>query len=582
MSEAKPNLRRPASLERTKGRMRVLGVGFSVAFAGLGLRLVEIVLSEAPGQPIAALASTTSSNPTTRADIRDRNGDLLASAVKVSSVHADPNLIGDHQAAAEGLASVLEGVDAERLAANFAKGQRFVWVKRHIAPHEQRALLDLGIPGVTITFEEGRIYPDQALMSHVLGYVDHDNNGLAGVEQALNSELSGRVSGSRVNNGVLELSLDSDVQHAVRDEINHAMTRFRAAGACGLVRDIRTGELLALSSLPDFDPNHPAANPKTNLKNRCTGEVFELGSLFKVLTAAMSIDSGWVTLSKSFDASEPLQIGRYRVRDYHAKERVLSVPEIIAHSSNIGIAKMAFEAGGKLLQQDYLKRFGLMDRLEIELLERRTPLLPPRWPDITTATIAYGHGIAVTPAHFLEAASAVIGDGTRIPTTIIKRDPVSLLKRERVVSETTAKDVEWLLWLTVAKGTGSGAASDAYFVGGKTGTADKIRVDRKGYRERDVISSFFGVFPIENPRYAVLVVLDEPRGDAETMGFHTGGWTAAPTASNIIDRIGPILGIAPSEPKAGQEFWSRLEIKPAWDGYHNRMEDGFAAIRPSG
>ncbi len=566
----------------SRGRLRLVGVVFAIGFVSLGIRLVDMVGDNSRGAASAAAAGL-GETPAIRAEILDRRGNLLAGNIEIPSVAADPSLIGNKELAAAKLAAVLRNVDAGELAQTLARGQRFAWVKRQISPVEQKAVLELGIPGIFFVSGEHRIYPSRQLASHLLGFVDLDNNGLAGVEHALQTRLSGGPRGAAELSGrPMQLSLDSRVQHAVRDELRRSTSSFRAQGGCGIVRDIKTGELVALVSLPDFDPNAPQTAAAERRKNRCSGEVYELGSLFKIITAATALDSGAVTLWDKFDATEPMRIGKYRVSDYHAKKRWLTVPEIIAHSSNIGAARMAFAAGGKERQLEMLERLGLTVRPEIELVERGAPLMPERWPDITTATISYGHGIAVTPLHFVEAVSTLIGDGTRIPTTLVKREPDWQADGERVVSDATVRDMRWLLWLTAAKGTGENGNSDSYLVGGKTGTADKVRVGRRGYQDRAVLASYVGVFPMEAPRYAVLVVLDEPKGNEATFGFRTGGWTAAPTVGRIVDRIGPLLGLKPSKDSAEAQFEARLEVRPAWDGYHSRTEEGFAAVRPSG
>ncbi|MEO1019953.1 MAG: penicillin-binding protein 2 [Pseudomonadota bacterium] len=567
---------------RARGRLRVVGVLFAIGFISLGIRLVDMAGGGLQGH-VRAEAAVTGPEPAIRAEIRDRRGQVLAGNVEIPSVFADPRVIADPETTASLLAAALRDVDASELLKIFEHKRRFAWVKRQITPGEQQALLELGIPGVSFRYGEHRIYPTRHLASHVLGFVDLDNKGIAGVEFALQDRLENTIDGATGKPlGPLDLSLDARVQHAVRDELHQAVSEFQAQGGCGLVRDIKTGELVALVSLPDFDPNKPQLATANSRKNRCAAEVYELGSLFKVITAGMALDSGAVTLWDRFDATEPLKIGKYRVRDYHAKKRALTVPEIIAHSSNIGVAKMAFAAGGRERQQAFLKALGLTERPVVELGERGAPLMPQRWPDITTATVAYGHGIAVSPLQFLEAASTLVGDGTRVPTTLLKRDADWQFEGTPVVSPSTVRDVRWLMWLTAAKGTGAKGNSQTYLVGGKTGTADKTRIGRRGYSDRAVLASYLGVFPIDEPRYAVMIILDEPKGNERTFGYRTGGWTAAPTVGRIIDRIGPVLGVAPSTPMAATRLEDLLEIRPAWDGYHGKTEEGFAAVRPAG
>jgi len=347
------------------------------------------------------------------------------------------------------------------------------------------------------------------------------------------------------------------------------------------VLDIRSREVLALVSLPDYDPNRAERASSEARRNRCTADVYELGSLFKVVSAAMALESGEVSIYDRFDASESLRIGRHRIRDFRGHQRWLSLPEVFAFSSNIGTVKMTFAAGGSEEQKPFLDSLGLFERPVLEIPETTRPLVQQRWPDIVAATVSYGHGISVSPLQFTEAVATLVGDGKRLPATFVRRDPEALPalleQAPTVVSERTIEDLRWLLWLTVERGTGANGGVEGYMVGGKTGTADKPTGSRRGYDGRAVISSFVGVFPADDPRFAVLSVLDEPQGDAETWGFRTGGWTAAPVVSRIIAQAGPVLGVPKKVPETEVAFTDRLEVMPVMNGRTRRMEDGFAA-----
>ncbi|MDF1587484.1 peptidoglycan D,D-transpeptidase FtsI family protein [Marinimicrococcus flavescens] len=538
------------SLSRARGRLRFVGCVFAVAFASIAIRLVDMlpeepVLREAPAQ--AAV------NPRARPPILDRNGTLLATDLKVASVYADPSLIRDLEGTARKLSQVLVGVEAEPLLRRLRAGKRFAWVKHQITPREEEAVLRLGLPGVAFQFAEHRVYPKEATASHVVGFVDIDNRGLGGIEYALDS---GSLA-DRDRTEPLRLSLDLRVQHAVLDEMRGAMDRFQAVGACGIVMDVRTGELLSMVSLPDFDPNHVDKAGSEQRKNRCSGQTYELGSLFKIFSTAVALDSGRIKISDRFDATRPLRIGRHTIRDDHAKKRWLSVPEIFMYSSNIGTAKMVFDAGGGEAMKDFLGRLGLLERGSLEVPELASPQVPSRWPEVTTATVSFGHGIAVTPLQFVEAMATLSNDGARVRPTLLRVDDPAAVPRTPVVRPEVVDDVRWMMWLTVAEGTGSRAGVDGYLVGGKTGSADKVDYERGGYRKNAIIASFAGVFPIEDPRYAVLVMLDEPRGDKGTYGFRYGGWTAAPVVSSIISRAGPLLGVQPSTREAGEIMEAR-------------------------
>ncbi len=557
---------------RARRRVRLLALAFMLAFAAVGARLFEIQrLAPAPRPEIVARGAKRLA---VRREIVDRHGRLLATNVRTLALAVDPARLPDPEEAARQLAAILEGVDAARLRERLRPERRFAWVKRRLSAREQQAVQELGLPGIIFVPTVRRVYPQRALFAHLLGAVGVDGQGLAGAEGGLDRLLR---AGDEA--GPLALSVDLRVQQALREELQDGFRRFRASGACGLVMDVRSGELLALVSLPDFDPNaYGGARPEQR-RDRCTGSVYELGSLFKLVSVAAALDSGAVTLRDRFDARMPLRIGRHRIDDDHARRRWLTVPEILAFSSNIGTVQMIFAAGGAGRERRYLERLGLAGPLAIELVERERPLFPRRWPDIVAATVSYGHGIAVTPLHFAQAVAALAHDGRLRPATLLAggRAPTrGVLDNPRIID-----DLRWLMWLVVERGTGTRAQVPAYLVGGKTGTADKP-APGGGYRSGQVVASFLGVFPVEDPRYLVLVLLDEPKGDRSTFGFRYGGWTAAPVVARVIERIGPLLGVPPSSAEARARFAARLAITPAFNGRTGRMEDGLAALDAGG
>jgi cell division protein FtsI (penicillin-binding protein 3) len=555
-------------------RLRVVALCFAVAFASVGLRLVDMVRDKDVAEVLPRAAGEAGPDAR-RADIVDRNGQLLATNLRVPSVFADPSLMPNIDRAADRLAWVLPGIDAGELKRRLRAAKRFAWIKHEVTPVEQAAVLSLGIPGVGFRNTEKRVYPRERLTSHVVGFTDRDNQGLAGVEYAMQDRL---VGGAAAGKEPLALSLDLRVQQIVHDELRDAYERFRAQGAASIVLDRETGELLSLVSLPDFDPNRVDRATIEGRKNRATGNTYELGSLFKILSVAMALDSGKVRMADTFDATTPLRIGRHTIRDDHAKKRWLTVPEIFMYSSNIGTAKMVFTAGGADPLKAFFDRLGLMQRPTLELPELAKPQLPRRWTDATTATASFGHSIAVTPLQFVDAVATVAGDGTRVAPTLLKRQPGEPVSRERLVDARTAQDLRWLMWLTVAKGTGTRAVTPGYLLGGKTGTADKVDPVHGGYLRGSVLASFVGVFPIEKPRYIVLVMLDDPRGDGGTYGLRYGGWTAAPVVSHIVSRIGPILGVAPHEPGAEAQFLDRLAGSRPVAARTQRKEERFAVV----
>lgn len=555
-------------------RLRIVAVCFTLAFASVGLRLVDMAVGreEAEEPPRAAGEAGPDAR---RADIVDRNGELLATNLRVPSVFADPSLMPDIDRGAERLASALVGVDAGELKRRLRAAKRFAWIKHEVTPIEQAAVLGLGIPGVGFRNTEKRVYPRERLAAHVVGFTDLDNQGLAGVEYALQDRL---VGGAAAGKKPVALSLDLRVQQIVHDELLSAYTRFRAQGAVSMVYDRVTGEMLSLVSLPDFDPNRVDQATVEGRKNRATGQTYELGSLFKIVSIAMALDTGKVRMGEMFDASTPLRIGRHTIRDDHAKKRALSVPEVFMYSSNIGTAKMVFAAGGAEPLKGFFDRLGLMQRPSLELPELARPQLPRRWADSTTATASFGHSIAVTPLQFVDAVATIAGDGTRVAPTLLRRQPGERVEARRLVDARTSEDLRWMMWLTVAKGTGTQARTPSYLIGGKTGTADKVDPARGGYMHGSVIASFVGVFPIEAPRYVVLVMLDDPRGDKSSYGLRYGGWTAAPVVREIVSRIGPILGVEPYSPAAEARFQERLAVTQTIAARTQRKEDRIAFV----
>lgn len=559
------------------GRLRLLALCFGLAFISIGLRLVDMATAE-PRTVATSPRAAEDGVELRRAAILDRNGELLASNIVTLSVIGDPLMMNDPEAAAIALARVLDGVNAAELNARFARGGRFAWVKRQISPAEQAAVLELGLPGIGFELGERRVYPRGREAAHVLGFTGIDNQGLAGIEYGLDERLRG---GADLGKPDLALSLDRRIQRIAHAATAAGVDRFAATGACTIVLDIRTREVLALVSLPDYDPNRAERASAEARRNRCTADVYELGSLFKVVSAAMALESGEVSIYDRFDASESLRIGRHRIRDFRGHQRWLSLPEVFAFSSNIGTVKMTFAAGGSEVQKPFLQSLGLFERPVLDIPETTRPLVQERWPDVVAATVSYGHGISVSPLQFTEAVATLVGDGKRLPATFLRREPETLPalleQAPTVVSERTIDNLRWLMWLTVERGSGANGGVEGYMVGGKTGTADKPTGSRRGYDGRAVISSFVGVFPADDPRYAVLSVLDEPQGDAETWGFRTGGWTAAPVVSRIIAQAGPVLGVPRTALATEVAFADRLEVMPVMNGRTRRMEDGFAA-----
>jgi cell division protein FtsI (penicillin-binding protein 3) len=525
------------ALEAGRTRLLVAGALFSVAFIAIGLRLADVTIVKPAGEPKLAATKRTPAFAAGRADIVDRNGVLLATSLSTASLYANPHQVLDAREAAAKLTRALPGIAAAEVMGKLTSDRSFVWIKRHLTPQQQYAVNAAGIPGLYFQREERRVYPQGRVLAHVLGFAGTDGNGLAGIEKSFDDVLRSGVS-------PLRLSLDSRVQHVLHQELEAAVTRFRAEGAAGMVMDANTGEIIAMVSLPDFDPNLPNAIPPKAAFNRSTLGVYEMGSTFKIFSTAMALDAGTTGMKRGYDASKPIRIARFVISDFHGKNRWLSVPEIFIYSSNIGAVKMALDLGTQR-QQEYLRRFGLMTPATIELPEVGAPLIPSPWREINTMTISFGHGIAVTPVQLAQATAAVANGGVLPHATLLASLKDEPPKGKRILKEQTSRDMRRLMRLVVTEGTGGKAEAKGYVVGGKTGTAEKT--GGAGYRAKALVSSFAGAFPINDPRYIVLVIVDEPHGNARSQGYATGGWVAAPVVSNVVRRAAPLLGVAPQD-----------------------------------
>ncbi len=532
-----------AALASTRGRLMVVSLAFLLGFTILIGRLAEVTMLR--DGVVRGPAQVTDNTSLSRVDITDRNGEILATDLRGTSLYADARVIWDPIEAAQSLARVVTGLDVEAVARKLSTHQAFVWIKRDLSSRERDQVHDLGIPGLYFRDEPRRVYPNGRTAAHVLGYVSVDNRGLAGVEHGLEETISDKTRDGHP----LALSLDLRVQHAVQDELASAMANFRAIGGVGIVMHVDSGEILALCSLPDFDPNEGVSAPKDGLFNRATLGVFEMGSTFKTFTTAMALDSGKVTLTTRYDARKPLQVGRFTISDFHPENRWLTVPEIFMHSSNIGSAEMALDVGTDA-QKAFLAKMGFMQPLVTEIREAGNPLMPRQWHDLETMTVGYGHGIAVSPLQMAAGGAAIVNGGKLVHPTLLRRPSDETVAFTRVVSEETSRQMRDLLRLVVTSGTGTKADVLGYPVAGKTGTAEKARGG--GYAHTKLLSSFMGVFPAQHPEYLVLIILDEPQGTKQTFGFATAGWTAAPTAGNVIRRIAPLLNVpvTPTDPGA--------------------------------
>jgi cell division protein FtsI (penicillin-binding protein 3) len=542
-------------LDRSGARIRTVALGMFAAYAALGVKLVVLGVSHDPPQTLKEAADQAVSGA--RPDLIDRNGEILATDVKTMSVFAEPNRIIDKDEAVELITAVLPDVDAKELRERLGSKKGFVWVKRQITSKEQAEIFHLGLPGVGFLPENKRVYPNGPIGAHVLGYVDKDNVGIAGMEKYLDEQslTDPHVPGFVVDPESLKpvrLSLDLRVTHALRDELMAGMDRFRAKAAAGMVVDVNTGEVIALESLPDYDPNEPIDAQDPTKINRINVGVYEMGSTFKALSLAMALDSGKVNLGSHINARDSLRYGRFTIHDFHATHRVLTVPEVFTHSSNIGAARLALMVGVEG-HKAFLKKMGQLDRLRTELPESAEPLVPKRWGELNTMTIAFGQGLNVAPIQAVMAVCALVNGGKIMPPTFLPRTQEEAEKiSHRVVSEQTSESMRYLMRSNATHGSASFANIPGYYVGGKTGTADKIIHGH--YSQNRVFTTFMAITPADKPKYLFLTIYDDPQPAPEDHGYHTAAYNAGRVAGALIRRVEPLEGVPPSKEAPNQPF----------------------------
>ena len=544
-----PDLARRSAMTRTRRRLRVAAAGFAVLFLTVvaKLTLATVIQPRLPKQD-AVLAPPTAAAPAPmaaaaaapghRATIIDRNGQPLAISLPSVALFADPRQIIDPADATRKLKKVLPRIDDAAVLRRLTDtAHQFAFIERQITPREELAVNGLGIPGVDFRPTEVRRYPMGPVVAQVLGGVDIDNHGAAGVEKSFDRRLE-------TDPADLRLSIDVRVQAVVREELSKAMAEFEAIGACGIVMDVNTGEVLAMVSLPDYDPNDYRTTTDDQQLNRAVTGRYEPGSTFKLQTAAMALDGGIVHIWDEFDASRPIHIGHFTITDFEGKHRWLYLPEVLAYSSNLGAAHIALDVGAER-QRAWLRNMGMLERPPIELPGAVAPQYPApaNWRETTVMTVGFGHGIAVEPLQVVRGTAAVANGGILVRPTILALPPDAQPEGVRVMQESTSMVMRKLMRLVVTEGYGKAAEVPGYFVGGKTGTAEKVGA--AGYRKHTNVSAFISVFPMNAPRYAVYMMLDEPHGNKSTYGYATAGWVSAPAAGRAIARIGPMLGLLP-------------------------------------
>ncbi|WP_332066053.1 peptidoglycan D,D-transpeptidase FtsI family protein [Bartonella sp. CB189] len=560
------SVRRPSS-----GRARLLFslLCFLILYGIMGACLISYgikggQIEEAKGPLVFPLAA--------RPDIVDRNGRLLATDIKTYSLFAEPRRIIDVDETIELLSTVLPNLNWRETYKRLKRKSNFSWIQRGLTPMQRTKIMALGIPGIGFRTEIRRFYPSGSVTSHILGMVNVDNQGIAGMEKYIDDAgLSVlRVAGLATESSLkpVQLSIDIRVQTIVHDELMKAMKRYKAIAAGAVILNVHTGEVLAMASIPDFNPGNPVEALKSNRLNRMTAGTFEMGSIIKSFTTAMALDSGLFHLNSIIDASRPLQASQnYFIRDFHGKNRPLTLWEVFIYSSNIGSAKEALEIGVDG-HRDFLKRLGLLDRMKTELPEVAHPVVPRHWYDIHSMTISFGHGMATTPLQTAVGAAALMNGGQLIPPTFLKRTKVQALKHAKLVlrAKKTSQDMRYLYKLNSSIGSGRNAKVEGYRIGGKTGTAEKV--DNGKYSKTKNFNSFLAAFPIDDPSYVVLTIIDEPQPE-DGKKSATAAMNAGPMLANIIRRSASFLGIKSDfkkeyEPILGTNSNERYGVIKKW------------------
>jgi cell division protein FtsI (penicillin-binding protein 3) len=533
-----------------EGRLLVLGLAFLVLFATVGTRMAVLASTE-PQEPRAE----TTGNPIIgqRADITDRNGRILATNLETHALYAQPPQMIDPVRCARELARIFPELDEATLLRDFTSDRKFLWIRRQISPEQMQAVHDIGDPGLLFGPRELRLYPNGPVAAHVLGGAGYGREGVdsaevigtAGVERFFDARLRDPAAEGEP----LTLSIDLTVQAAMEEVLDGGMQIMNAKGAAGILMDVHTGEILAMASLPDFDPNDRPAAPLTGdqsdnpLFNRALQGVYELGSVFKIFPVAQAMDLALIDPETMIDTRGPLTWGRFRINDFRNYGAALSASDVIVKSSNIGTARIALMLGIDR-QRDFLGRLGFLAPTSVEMVEAPTgaPLLPRDWSELSMLTISYGHGLSTSPLHLAQGYASIVNGGTRVSATLLRQEAPVI--GERLISPAVSARAVDMLRQTVSRGTASFADVEGYEIGGKTGTADKPRASG-GYYDDKVIATFAAVFPASDPQYVLVVTLDEPVETSGPEPRRTAGWTAVPVAAELIRRTAPLLGLRP-------------------------------------
>ena len=531
---------RKATGGKARTRIVMTMAVFFTLYSTIAGRLVYLGLQN-PDLSDGPQSRVTASRP----DIVDRNGEVLATDIKTASLFAEPRRIVDADEAIEKLSTVLPEIDYEQTYRKLKSGAGFVWLQRQLTPKQQADIMALGVPGLGFRTEKRRFYPSGETSSYVVGLTNIDNQGISGMEKYIDEQgLSDlQASGLAIPKDLkpVRLSIDLRVQHVVRDEIAAGLERYRAMGAGAVVLNIKTGEVMAMASVPDFDPNNPYNAQDKDRLNRMSAGLYEMGSTFKSFTSAMALDSGKATMNSRFDASHPIRVGHQAIHDFHGKNRVLSLPEVFLYSSNIGSAREA-ELVGIEGHREFLHRLGILDRMQTELPEVARPTEPKVWKQVNSFTIAFGHGVSTTPLQAAVGCAALMQGFLIQPTFLVRSEEEAMAVAKRVVSDKTVEGMRYLYTLNAEKGSARNARAPGYRVGGKTGTAEKVINGR--YSKDLNFNTFVAAFPMDDPQFLVFTIADAPHPEKPGM-TDVAANNAGVIAGNIIRRSAAMLGVKP-------------------------------------
>ena len=534
-------------LDKSGFRLRLIGLAFLCVYGVIDAKLIKLGLSKEAPAGLKAAASDAVSGA--RPELLDRNGEVMAQDIRTMSVFAEPRRLIDKDEAVELLTAVLPDVDATDLRKRLGSRKGFVWVKRGVTDKQQQEVFRLGLPGVGFLPENKRIYPNGPVGAHVLGFTNTDNQGIAGIEKWVDNQGLGDLKGAGFDVTPqdlkpIALSLDAKATYAVRDELAKGVARFKAQAGSAAILDVNTGEVIAYVSMPDYDPNNPVDALKPDHINRLNVGTYEMGSTFKAISNAMALELNKVTLRSTIDARDNLRYGRFTIHDFHATHRVLTVPEVFIHSSNIGTAKMVMMVGVEG-HKAFLRKMGQLTRLQTELPETASPQIPAHWSELNSMTIAFGQGLNVTPLQAIMAVGALANGGYLVKPTFLKREgPDPREESLRVIRPEVSESLRYLMRVNATLGSAKKIDIPGYFAGGKTGTADKII---HGHYAKDrVNTTFMSIVPADKPKYLFFVMMEDPQAAEGTYGYHTAAWNSGDVCGKIMERVAPLLNLPPS------------------------------------